>query len=123
MEIRMLTQVQAHSLAEHWVQAWNAHDLDKIMSHYTENVVLISPVAAKLLDDPSGTVNGKADLRSYFQKGLEVYPDLKFELLDVMWGLSSIVLYYINQNKTKTGEFMELDSTGKVIKVIATYNG
>jgi ketosteroid isomerase-like protein len=123
MEVRMLNQVQAHSLAEHWVQAWNAHDLDEIMSHYTENVVLISPVAAKLLNDPSGTVNGKAALRSYFKKGLEVYPDLKFELLDVMWGLSSVVLYYINQNQTKTGEFMELDPTGKVIKIIATYNG
>jgi ketosteroid isomerase-like protein len=118
----MLTQAQAHTFAEHWVQAWNAHDLDEIMSHYTENVVLISPVAAKLLNDPSGAVTGKEALRSYFKKGLEVYPDLKFELLDVMWGISGIVLYYINQNQTKTGEFMELDSTEKVTRVVATYN-
>jgi ketosteroid isomerase-like protein len=118
----MLTQAQAHTFAEHWVQAWNAHDLDEIMSHYTENIVLISPVAAKLLNDLSGTVTGKEALRSYFKKGLEVYPDLKFELLDVMWGISSVVLYYINQNNTKAGEFMELDSAGKVTKVIATYN-
>lgn len=118
----MITQAQVHTFAEHWVQAWNAHDLDEILSHYAEDVILVSPVAAKLLNDPSGTVSGKAALRSYFQKGLEVYPDLKFELLDVMWGLSSIVLYYINQNNTKTGEFMELDLTGKVTKVIANYN-
>jgi ketosteroid isomerase-like protein len=118
----MLTQSKAHTFAEHWVQAWNTHDLDMIMSHYTENIVLISPVAAKLLNDPSGTVTGKEALRSYFKKGLEVYPDLKFELLDVMWGVSGVMLYYINQNKIKTGEFMELDLTGKVTKVIATYN-
>jgi ketosteroid isomerase-like protein len=118
----MLTQAQAHTFAEHWVQTWNAHDLDAIMSHYTENIVLISPVAAKLLNDPSGTVTGKEALRSYFKKGLEVYPDLKFELLDVMWGISGVVLYYINQNNAKTGEFMELDLTGKVTRVIATYN-
>jgi hypothetical protein len=92
------------------------------MSHYTENIVLISPVAAKLLNAPSGTVTGKEALRSYFKKGLEIYPDLKFELLDGMWGISGVVLYYINQNKTKAGEFMELDSTGKVTKAIATYN-
>jgi ketosteroid isomerase-like protein len=51
----MITQSQAHTLAEHWVKAWNAHDLDEILSHYAEDVVLVSPVAARLLNDPSGT--------------------------------------------------------------------
>ena len=37
--------------------AWNSHDLDAIMSHYmAPAVVLTSPIAARLLDDPSGTV-------------------------------------------------------------------
>ncbi|OKH53926.1 DUF4440 domain-containing protein [Calothrix sp. HK-06] len=119
----MLTESQAHTLAEHWVEAWNSHDLNIIMSHYAEYVILVSPVAAKLLDDPSGTVIGKNLLREYFKKGLEVYPNLKFELIDVMWGVSSVVLYYINQKATKTAEFMEVDSTGKVTKVIANYSG
>lgn len=95
----MLTKEQAHELAEHWIQAWNFRDLDEIMSHYEEGVVLVSPIAAKILNNPSGTVTGKEALRKYFLKGLEVYPDLKFELVDVMWGLSSVVLYYINQRR------------------------
>jgi hypothetical protein len=119
----MLTEGQAHAFAEYWVQAWNSHDLDEIMSHYQENVVLVSPIAAKILNDPSGTVIGKEALREYFTRGLEVYPNLKFELIDVMWGISSVVLCYINQKGTKTGEFMEIDSKGKVTKVIANYNG
>jgi ketosteroid isomerase-like protein len=44
----MLTKEQAHEFAEHWVQSWNSHDLDEIMSHYEEDVVLVSPVAAQL---------------------------------------------------------------------------
>jgi len=92
------------------------------MSHYAQEIVLVSPVAAKILNEASGTVKGKKALRAYFQKGLEVYPNLKFELLDVMWGLSSMVLYYVNQNGTKTGEFMELDPKEKVIRVFANYN-
>jgi ketosteroid isomerase-like protein len=119
----MLTKEQAHELAEHWVQSWNSHDLNEIMSHYEEDVVLVSPVAAKLLNDPLGTVKGKEALRDYFKKGLEAYPDLKFELIDVMWGLFSVVFYYINQKGSKTGEFMELGSTGKITKVIANYSG
>lgn len=119
----MLTREQAHNLADHWIQAWNSHVLDEILSHYVEDVVLVSPIAAQLLNDPHGIVSGKEALREYFKKGLEVYPDLKFELIDVMWGLSSVVLYYINQNGTKAGEFMEVGSTGKITKVIAHYNG
>lgn len=118
----MITEEQAHEFAQDWVESWNTHGLDKIMSHYAEEVILVSPVAARLLNEPSGTVTGKAALRSYFKKGLEVYPDLKFELLDVMWGLSSVVLYYINQNGTKTGEFMEIGATGFVTKVVANYS-
>ena len=119
----MFTEDQARDLAAHWIQSWNSHDLDEIMSHYAENVLLVSPAAVTILNDPSGTVKGKDALRAYFKRGLDVYPNLKFELLDVLWGLSSIVLYYVNQKGTKTGEFMELDSEGKVARVVANYNG
>ena len=119
----MLTEDKARSLAAHWVQAWNSHDLVEIMSHYAQDVVLVSPVAAKILNDPLGTVKGKDALRAYFKKGLEAYPNLKFDLLDLMWGLSSVVLYYVNQKGTKTGEFMEIDSNGKVVRVVANYSG
>ena len=119
----MITEDNARDLTAHWVQAWNSHDLAEIMSHYAEDVVLVSPVAARILNDPSGTVKGKNALQTYFKKALEAYPNLKFDLLDLMWGLSSVVLYYVNQKGTKTGEFMELDSTGKVVRVVANYNG
>jgi len=118
----MLTRTQADQLAKQWVHAWNSHDLDEILSHYDEAIVLISPIAANLLNDPTGTVTGKAALREYFQKGLTTYPDLKFELIEVMWGLSSLVLHYVNQKGTKAGEFMEINATGKITKVVANYN-
>ena len=88
----MITEDKARNLAAHWIQSWNSHDLTEIMSHYAEDVILVSPVAARILNDPLGTVKGKDALRAYFKKGLEVYPNLKFDLLDMMWGLSSVVL-------------------------------
>jgi len=118
----MRTESESKQFASKWIAAWNSHDLDRILSHYDENVVLTSPVAAKLLNDPSGTVRGKAALREYFKRGLEAYPDLRFELLDVMFGLSSVVLCYKNQKGTKTAEFMEFGEGGKVIRVVANYS-
>jgi hypothetical protein len=117
----MLTEDNARNLASHWIRAWNAHDLDEIMSHYAEHVVLVSPVAARILRDPSGAVTGKEALRAYFKMGLDVYPNLKFDLIDVLWGVSSVILYYKNQKGGKTGEFMEIDSQGKVVRVVANY--
>ena len=112
----------AWSLANHWVAAWNAHDLDLIMSHYDDAVELTSPVAAQLLGTPDGKVVGKTNLRAYFQRGLQAYPELHFHLEDVLWGINSVVLYYKNQKGTRTGEFMELLASGRVSRVVAHYS-
>ena len=117
----MFSETEARQFAQAWVQAWNSHDLEAVMSHYASEVILTSPTVAKLLNNPSGTVSGKQALHNYFQQGLEAYPNLTFELLDVMWGVSSVVLYYVNQKGTKTGEFMEFDANQKVFRVVANY--
>ena len=118
----MINEPQARQFAEHWIRSWNSHDLDAIMNHYTPDVVLVSPAAARLLNDPSGTVTGKEALREYFKRGLQAYPDLNFDLVDVMWGLHSVVLYYVNQRGSRTAEFMEFDANRKVIRVVANYS-
>ena len=65
---------------------------------------------------------GKSNLRAYLQRGLEAYTELHFRLGDVLWGINSIVLYYTNQKGSRTGEFMELSASGKVLRVVANYN-
>jgi predicted ester cyclase len=75
-----------------------------------------------LLGVSDGRVFGKANLRAYFQRGLGAYPGLHFHLEDVLWGITSVVLYYTNQTGTRTGEFMELSGAGKVARVVANYN-
>lgn len=117
-----MTRDEAWKLANHWVGAWNAHDLELILTHYEEGVVLISPAAVQLFGTPDGKVAGKANLRAYFQRGLAAYPELHFQLEDVLWGVNSMVLCYLNQKGTRTAEFMELAATGKVARVVANYS-
>jgi SnoaL-like protein len=117
-----VTKEEAWKLAEEWVGAWNAHDLESIVAHYEEGVELTSPVAAQLLGIPGGKVVGKASLRAYFQKGLAAYPELQFRLEDVFWGVSSVLLVYKNQKGTRTAEFMELSAAGRVARVVANYS-
>jgi predicted ester cyclase len=117
-----VTREEAWDLANHWVAAWNAHDLDLIMTHYDSAIELTSPVAARLLATTDGRVAGKANLRAYFQRGLEAYPELHFRLEDVLWGVNSVVFYYVNQKGIRTAEFMELSAIGKVVRVVANYS-
>ena len=114
-----MTKDEAWNLANHWVATWNAHDLEAIMTHYDDAVELTSPVAARLLGLPNGKVVGKSALRGYFQRA---FPDLRFDLEDVLWGTNSVVLVYTNQKGTRSGEFMELSAAGKVARVVAHYN-
>ena len=122
LERQTVTKDEAWNLANHWVAAWNSHNLDSIITHYDDAIELTSPVAAQLLGMSDGRVVGKANLRAYFQRGLEAYPDLHFRLEDVLWGINTVLLYYTNQKGTRTAEFMELSATGKVARVVANYS-
>lgn len=108
-------------IAQDWIEAWNSHDLGSIMSHYSEQIEFNSPFVVKLMGDENGTIKGRDRLKEYFQKGLSAYPELKFELLNVLCGVDSITLYYKSVNEIMAAEVMTINSEGKISKVIAHY--
>jgi predicted ester cyclase len=113
----------ARAFAQDWVKAWNSHDLERILSHYDDEVRLVSPVALKLLNNGDGVVQGRTALREYFRRGLEAFPNLRFDLIDVLWGVETIVLYYANKVRgNKTAEVLQLTPAGKIFKVWANYD-
>ncbi len=77
-----LDEAQRTRLDE-WAAGWNAHDLDRITKHYSDDVVFSSPVAARILDGSDGVVRGIAALRAYWREGLRRNPDLRFEVVGV----------------------------------------
>ncbi len=114
-------EARAQALAQAWVGAWNARDLDAILSHYGEDVVFSSHFVVKLTGDPSGTLRGKAALRDYFSRGLAAYPDLHFELFQVLSGVDSVTLCYRSVNGLHAAETMQVGEDGLVRRVWAHY--
>lgn len=112
---------QSQDIATQWVAAWNTHDLEKILSHYSDDIELISPIAERLVENSSGKISGIDNLASYFRLGLQAYPDLHFRLLGVMQGVDSLVIHYINQADVEAAEYMQVDPQGKIQIVIAHY--
>lgn len=118
----MLSPEQAQNFAQEWIEAWNAHDLERILHHYHDDIEFTSPFIAKLSDDSNGTLRGKDALRSYFARGLAAYPELHFELKQVLLGVESVTLYYISVNNLSAAETMLFDDEGRVFRVLAHYS-
>jgi hypothetical protein len=118
-EVDLLSVDAATEFAAKWVAAWNSHDLDLIMSHWRDECEFTSAIAAQLVGDH--VVRGKAALRAYWAKGLEVYPDLRFEMKTVFVGADSVVLGYTNQKGQQCAELIQLDAEGYAIAGIAHY--
>lgn len=113
--------VQAERFAEQWVAAWNAHDLDAVLSHFTEDAVFTSPVAARILPETNGILRGKDAIRGYWLAGMEKLPDLHFEVIHVYAGLDTIVINYRNHTGALVSEVLRVDVEGLVVRGDGTY--
>jgi ketosteroid isomerase-like protein len=64
--LRMMTRSFADQFALEWIEAWNSHDLERILSHYAEDASMSSPFIAQIVGIPSGILQGKPALRAYW---------------------------------------------------------
>jgi hypothetical protein len=91
-----MDHAEAHAFAQQWVTDWNAHDVEALLGHFTDDVVFTSPVAARILGG-DGVIRGKEALRKYWSEGVRLIPDLRFEVLALYVGVSTLVINYRNQ--------------------------
>jgi ketosteroid isomerase-like protein len=109
------------AFAEAWIAAWNAHDLEAVLSHYAEAIVFVSPKSTRYTGDPSGRVSGKAAHRDYWAKAL-VASGLHFTLRGVYAGPDGVAIRYLS---SRTGaeavEVARFDAAGLVIDSAAYY--
>jgi ketosteroid isomerase-like protein len=111
---------EAARFARDWVAGWNAHDLDRILAHYADDVVFTSPVAARLLPHTNGVVRGKAALRQYWAEGLRRIDGLHFEVIGVYAALDGLVINYRNQAGDLVNEVLLLRD-GLVVSGFGAY--
>jgi hypothetical protein len=117
----MIDETFAQRFAADWISAWNAHDLDDILSHYDEGFEMSSPVIAQLKVDPTGVLRGKSAVRAYWAKALQLMPELQFELISVLAGVETLTIYYRGARGRTAAEVFFFNANEKVTKAIAHY--
>ena len=116
----MLDKAFAARFAAEWIEAWNSHDLARILSHYTDDFEMSSPVIVQIAGEPSGTLKGKAAVGAYWREALARIPDLRFELVRTLVGTDSITLYYKGP-RGMSAEVFHFGPEGKVVRAFAHY--
>jgi hypothetical protein len=116
-----MTDEEAMTIAQGWIAAWNSHDIDRILSHYSDSIELTSPLVSRILGAGNDVVIGKAALRKYFLRGFERFPDLRFTLWGAFPGHDSLVVHYESILEMPAAEYMRIDAGGRVCQVVAHY--
>lgn len=105
--------------ARDWEAGWNSHDLERILSHYGEDIVFRSAKAVGLVGQ--GCLQGKGALRAYWGQALKAQPGLRFEVLDVFEGHEMLVITYRNQRDVLAAETLRFGADGRVVEASACH--
>ena len=113
-----MSATQDEAFAVSWVRDWNQRDLESVLSHYADDVEFVSPLVVTLMNEPTGTVHGKENLREYFRKVVATFPNVQVALVGTYRGLNSLLVHFEATTGRKAVEVMELDGSGKVRRAI-----
>lgn len=116
----MIARERAEHFARDWIEAWNSHDLERILSHYSDDFVMSSPRIAVVAGEPSGVLRGKVAIGAYWKKALELAPELRFELIATFVGADCVVIHYQGV-RGPAAEVFFFDDEGKVVRSAASY--
>ncbi len=117
----MIDKKFADHFARDWIDAWNSHDLNSILSHYSDQFEMSSPIIIQMAGELSGTLKGKDAVGGYWAKALQLIPDLQFELLSILIGVNSITLYYKGARGRLAAEVFHFGPDQKVLRAYAHY--
>ena len=107
------------AFAEAWEAAWNSHDLERILAHYSSDIVFRSHKAVRVTG--IGELRGKDALRAYWAKALAAQPDLSFVVVDVFHGHGMLVITYRNQRDVLAAETLRFGPDGLVVEASACH--
>jgi hypothetical protein len=118
----MLTAQKASQFAEEWIEAWNSHDLNRIVAHYSDNIIFSSPFVDSVGGVATGCLSGCEALRAYFKAALSKFPALHFELRTVFRGTDALTIIYKSVNDLLAAETMVLSEDCHIKRVWAQYD-
>ncbi|HTB07585.1 MAG TPA: nuclear transport factor 2 family protein [Bacteroidia bacterium] len=99
-------------IAKEWFDAFNKHDLEKLLSLYHENAKHYSPKLKVRSPETNGMIIGKPALRSWWNDSFDRLPTLKYTPQRFIADNSNVFMEYIRyvegEENMVVGEVLEI---------------
>jgi hypothetical protein len=114
----MMSASELSSIANKWFDAFNAHDLEQLLSLYDDNAEHYSPKLKQRQPQTKGLIRGKAALRAWWQDAFERLPTLKYELTRLTPYENRVFMEYVRhvngEEDLLVGEMLEVKD-GRIV--------
>lgn len=89
------------SIAHAWFEAFNSHNLEKLLSLYDDDAMHFSPKLKIKHPETNGYVTGKEALRTWWQEAFDTIPSLHYKVTSLTSNPDRVFMEYI---RMVTGE-------------------
>lgn len=118
----MNTTNRAIALA--WFEAFNAHDLERLLALYHDDAEHYSPKLKLRKPETNGFIKGKSALRGWWQDAFDRLPSLKYEVISLTVNDERVFMEYTRhvagEQDLRVGEVLEI--TADKIKASRVYH-
>ena len=101
-------------IALKWFEAFNEHDLEKLLSLYNDSAEHFSPKLKIRKPETNGLIKGKQALRDWWQDAFDRLPTLKYEVLKLTADDEQVFMEYIrhvqNEEDLRVGEVLQINN-------------
>lgn len=108
----MMKSEELNQIARNWFEAFNQHDLEKLLSLYDDHAKHYSPKLKVRKPETNGLIKGKAALRAWWQDAFDRLPSLRYEVLRLTPHDDRVFMEYLRHVKGEddlyVGEMLEV---------------
>jgi ketosteroid isomerase-like protein len=105
-------------IAQQWFAAFNAHDLEKLLSLYDDHARHFSPKLKIRMPETNGFVSGKEALRNWWRDAFDRLPTLHYKSTSLTANGQRVFMEYIRQVQGEddmlVAEVLEINN-GKIV--------
>jgi ketosteroid isomerase-like protein len=105
-------------IALKWFQAFNEHDLEKLLSLYDDNAQHYSPKLKVRQPETRGLIQGKPALRAWWKDAFDRLPTLKYEVVKLTADDEQVFMEYTRyvegEEPLSVGEVLEIEN-GRIV--------
>jgi len=114
------------AIAQKWFEAFNEHDLEKLLRLYADDAQHYSPKLKIRAPQTNGLVQGKEQLRSWWKDAFDRLPTLHYDVKTLTADTARVFMEYTRKVNGEedlfVGEVLEINAAG-LISASRVYHG